>query len=116
VVGFRHGSAVILSVALLLGVLLHLVLALAVVITWSPVWIASSFLAASPRLGHLPTAAAIALALGGMVVLWFQARRLERLSRNPLSRLRRFLRLASAESEPAEAAPSPLKATAAGNR
>jgi hypothetical protein len=83
-----------------------------VIILWLPVWITSSFLAADKWLGHTATAAAIALLLAGMGSLWRRARRLHRLSRNPLSGLQRFLRPGRTDAEASEM-PAPLTVTAA---
>jgi hypothetical protein len=88
------------------------VLILAAAFTFSPLWITASFLIARQWLGRAVTVTAIGLLLAGIVSLWLRARRLERLSRNPLSGLQRFLRAGWTDTEPKEMVPLKLTATA----
>jgi uncharacterized membrane protein YcjF (UPF0283 family) len=75
-----------------ISVIVLKILMLPAFLTWSPVWIISSFLFASHRLGYAVASAAIVLVIVGMVSLGVRANSLHRLSRNPLSGIGRFLR------------------------
>ncbi|MBV9761673.1 MAG: NACHT domain-containing protein [Acidobacteriaceae bacterium] len=85
------------------------------VVGWAPVWLWASFLLSRDWVRSPFAIVACVPLYAASVALWYRARTLERLARNPLSGLRRFLRIEEAEPDQPDpaGAVSSLEPTAA---